>query len=181
MASINSCHLLGKLTRDPEVRYTPKGSAVCDISLALNRVWYDDQNQKHDEVDFVEVTVFGKSAENCGKFLAKGLRVHVEGRLKQETWEDKATGQKKSKVKVIADKVTFIDFREDGSREGQQQASQAAETRQQAPAPRQAPAQKPAQAQQAGYGRPAQAARPSRTVQYAAPPPDDGDEDSIPF
>jgi len=174
MASINSVHILGNLTRDPEVRYTPKGSAVCDISLALNRVWYDDQNQKHEETDFIDVTVFGKTAENCGKFLAKGLRLHVEGRLKQETWEDKATGQKKSKVKVVADKVTFIDFRED------RQEAQPEPARQAAPAPRQAPAQRPAQAQQAGYGRPAQAARPSRTVQYPTPPPDDGD-DTIPF
>jgi single-strand DNA-binding protein len=179
MASINSVHLLGNLTRDPEVRYTPKGSAVCDISLAINRVWYDDQDQKREEVDFIDVTVFGKTAENCGKFLAKGLRLHVEGRLKQEQWEDKTTGQKKSKVKVIADKVTFIDFREDGTREGQKQASQAAESRQPAQAQRaaQAPAAKPAQA---GYGRPAQAARPSRTVQHPEPTPDDG-TDEIPW
>ena len=167
MASINSVHILGNLTRDPEVRYTPKGSAVTDISLALNRVWYDDQNQKHEECDFIDVTVFGKTAENCGKFLAKGLRLHVEGRLKQENWEDKATGQKKSKVKVVADKVTFIDFREDG-------------TRQEAQPQRQAPAQRPAQAapaRQFAQAQPAQ--RASRTVQYAPPPPDDGSD--IPY
>ena len=183
MASINSVHILGNLTRDPEVRYTPKGSAVCDISLALNRVWYDDQNQKHEECDFIDVTVFGKTAENCGKFLTKGLRLHVEGRLKQETWEDKATGQKKSKVKVVADKVTFIDFRDDASREGQQ------EQRQEAQSPRQTPVQqssrpapsRPAQAapaRQFAQGQPAQ--RASRTIQYAAPQPDNGD-DSIPY
>jgi single-strand DNA-binding protein len=177
MASINSTHLLGNLTRDPEVRYTPKGSAVCDISLALNRVWYDDQNQKHEETDFVDVTVFGKTAENCGKFLTKGLRLHVEGRLKQETWEDKATGQKKSKVKVIADKVTFIDFREDGSRQEGQPAKQAT-----------SPAQRPGQAQQAGYSKPqgrhtdtaTPAQRPNRAVQYAPPQPDNG-SDVIPW
>lgn len=176
MASINSCHLLGNLTRDPEVRYTPKGSAVSDISLALNRVWYDDQNQKHEECDFIDVTVFGKTAENCGKFLAKGLRLHVEGRLKQETWEDKATGQKKSKVKVIADKVTFIDFREDRQEAPPEPARQAA------PAQRQAPAQRPAQApaRQFAQGQPAQ--RASRTVQYAAPQPDNTPEgDEIPW
>ncbi len=176
MASINSVHILGNLTRDPEVRYTPKGSAVTDISLALNRVWYDDQNQKHEETDFIDVTVFGKTAENCGKFLAKGLRLHVEGRLKQETWEDKATGQKKSKVKVVADKVTFIDFREDGTR----QEAQPEPARQPAQPQRQAPAQRPAQAapaRQFAQGQPAQ--RSSRTIQYAAPQPDDGDD--IPY
>lgn len=177
MASINSTHLLGNLTRDPEVRYTPKGSAVCDISLALNRVWYDDQNQKHEETDFVDVTIFGKTAENCGKFLAKGLRLHVEGRLKQETWEDKATGQKKSKVKVVADKVTFIDFRED------RQEAQPAQPAQQA-APAQRPAQAPARQFAPHPSQPSQprsqpAQRPSRTVQYAAPGPDTGDD--IPY
>ena len=174
MASINSVHLLGNLTRDPEVRYTPKGSAVSDISLALNRVWYDDQNQKHEECDFIDVTVFGKTAENCGKFLAKGLRLHVEGRLKQEQWEDKATGQKKSKVKVVADKVTFIDFRED------RQEAQPEPARQPAQPQRQAPAQRPAQAapaRQFAQAQPAQ--RASRTVQYAPPPPDDGSD--IPY
>lgn len=177
MASINSCHLLGNLTRDPEVRYTPKGSAVCDISLALNRVWYDEQNTKHEDTDFIDVTVFGKTAENCGKFLAKGLRVHIEGRLKQETWEDKTTGQKKSKVKVIADKVTFIDFREDSPRQEAQPAQPARQA-----TPRQATATRPAQAPARQFAKPADAhpsARPTRAVQYAAPAPDDGDD--IPF
>jgi single-strand DNA-binding protein len=148
MASINSVHILGNLTRDPEVRYTPKGSAVCDLSLACNRAWYDDQNQKHEETDFIDVTVFGKTAENVGKFVGKGLRLHVQGRLKQDTWEDKATGQKRSKIKVIADQVTFIDFLED------RQAAPA-QPRQAAPAPArgQTPA-RPAPARgRAGYVR----------------------------
>lgn len=177
MASINSVHILGNLTRDPEVRYTPKGSAVSDISLALNRVWYDDQNQKHEECDFIDVTVFGKTAENCGKFLAKGLRLHVEGRLKQETWEDKATGQKKSKVKVVADKVTFIDFKETGEQE-QRQAAQAPRhqpTQPSRPAPQRPAPEAPAR--QFAQGQPAQ--RASRTIQYAAPQPDTGDD--IPY
>jgi len=174
MASINSCHLLGNLTRDPEVRYTPKGSAVCDLSIAINSVWYDDQNQKREETDFFDIVVWGKTAENCGKFLAKGLRVHVEGRLKQETWEDKATGQKKSKVKVIADKVTFIDFREDRQEAQPEPARQAAPPQRQAPAQRPAPA---APARQFAQGQPAQ--RASRTIQYAAPAPDTGDD--IPY
>ena len=184
MASINSCHLLGNLTRDPEVRYTPKGSAVCDISLALNRVWYDEQNTKHEETDFFDVTVFGKTAENCGKFLAKGLRVHIEGRLKQETWEDKTTGQKKSKVKVVADKVTFIDFRDDGTRQEAQSQRQTATTPRQQPTQPTRPApQRPAQAPARQFAKPSDAhpsARPTRAVQYAAPAPDTGD-DEIPY
>jgi single-strand DNA-binding protein len=153
MASINSVHILGNLTRDPEVRYTPKGSAVCDLSLACNRAWYDDQNQKHEETDFIDVTVFGKTAENVGKFVGKGLRLHVQGRLKQDTWEDKTTGQKRSKIKVIADQVTFIDFLED-----RQAAPAQAQPRQAAPAPArgQAPA-RPAPARgRAGYARQAE-------------------------
>lgn len=142
MASINSCHLLGNLTRDPEVRYTPKGSAVCDLSLACNRVWYDEQKQKHEECDFIDITIFGKTAENVGKYTAKGLRLHVEGRLKQDTWDDKTTGQKRSKLKVIADKVTFIDFKESD------------QPRQDQPA-RQAPAQRPAAQARPAQGRPA--------------------------
>lgn len=124
MASINSVHILGNLTRDPEVRYTPKGSAVCDLSLACNRAWYDDQNQKHEETDFIDVTVFGKTAENIGRFVGKGLRLHVQGRLKQDIWEDKTTGHKRSKIKVIADQVTFIDFLEE------RQATPAAQSKQ---------------------------------------------------
>jgi single-strand DNA-binding protein len=153
MASINSVHLLGNLTRDPEVRYTPKGSAVCDLYLACNRAWYDDQNQKHEETDFIDVTVFGKTAENVGKFVGKGLRLHVQGRLKQDTWEDKATGQKRSKIKVIADQVTFIDFLEE-----RQAAPAPAQPRQAATAPSrgQAPA-RPAPARgRAGYARQAE-------------------------
>lgn len=161
MASTNSVHILGNLTRDPEVRYTPKGSAVCDLSIACNRVWYDDQNQKHEETDFIDVTVFGKSAENVGKFVGKGLRIHVQGRLKQETWEDKATGNKRSKLKVIADQVTFIDFLEtrqpatgQASRQPAQQAAQ--------PSRIQPPAARPA---------------PRGRISYAAPQPDPGDDE----
>lgn len=158
MASINSVHLLGNLTRDPEVRYTPKGQAVADISIACNRVWYDEQNQKHEEVDFFDVTVFGKQAENCAKYVGKGCRLHVQGRLKQETWEDKATGQRKSKVKVIADSLTYIDFLETNA--PQQPAAQPRQTTQpqrQQPAQGQGRSQAPA-ARPAGRPMP----RPSR-------------------
>lgn len=158
MASINSVHILGNLTRDPEVRYTPKGSAVCDLSLACNRAWYDDQNQKHEETDFIDVTVFGKTAENVGKFVGKGLRLHVQGRLKQDTWEDKATGQKRSKIKVIADQVTFIDFLED-----RPAAPVPAPQRQAAPAPARGQA-------------PARRGPPAGTIPRPQPQPDDGDE-----
>lgn len=166
MASINTVSLLGNLTRDPEIRYTPKGSAVCDLTLALNRAWYDDQNQKHEETDFIDVTVFGKTAENLGKYVGKGLRLHVQGRLKQDTWEDKTTGQKKSKVKVIADSVTFIDFLED-----RQAAPAQSPQRQAAPAP--ARSQAPA--------RPAPARGRAVYARQAEESPFANDGDEIPY
>lgn len=170
MASINSVHLLGNLTRDIEVRYTPKGSAVADVSIACNRVWYDEQNQKHEEVDFFDVTVFGKQAENCAKYVGKGCRLHVQGRLKQETWEDKTTGQRKSKVKVIADSLTYIDFLE--TNESQQPAAQPRQ-------PAQAPRQQAAPARNGPPARPQSRPAP-RSGREVSPFVNDGD-DEIPY
>lgn len=126
MANFNHVTLVGNLTRDPEVRYTPKGSAVCDFSIAVNRVWYNDSNQKQEETTFVDCSAWAKTAENMAKFTAKGLPVLVDGRLQQESWEDKATGQRKSRLKVIAENVQFLAFRDSGeARQAQTPARQA--------------------------------------------------------
>lgn len=108
MASLNKVMLLGNLTRDPELRHTPKGSAVTDLGLALNRRVQDGNGGWKKEVTFVDVTVWGNSAENAHKYLSKGRGVFVEGRLQMDTWDDKETGKKRSKLKVVADNLQFL-------------------------------------------------------------------------
>ena len=113
MANLNSVHLIGNLTRDPEVRHTPKGTAVCDISIAINRVLPPEQEggERREEVAYVDVTLWGRTAENAGQYLAKGRNVFVDGRLALETWEDKQSGQKRSRLKVVAESVQFLGSR----------------------------------------------------------------------
>jgi single-strand DNA-binding protein len=108
MASVNKVMMMGNLTRDPELRYTPGGAAVCEFGVALNRVWTSKEGEKKEDVAFIEVVVWAKQAEHCKEFLSKGRQVFVEGRLSQDRWEDKNTGQKRSKVFVTADRVTFL-------------------------------------------------------------------------
>lgn len=108
MANLNKVLLLGNLTRDPEVRYTPKGTAVGDLGLAVNRRVADGNGNWTDEVTFVDVTVWGSNAENAQKFLTKGRGVFIEGRLQMDTWEDKQSGQKRSKLKVVAETLQFL-------------------------------------------------------------------------
>lgn len=108
MANLNKVLLLGNLTRDPELRYTPKGTAVADLGLAVNRRVPDGSGNWTDETTFVDVTVWGTTAENAQKFLTKGRGVFIEGRLQMDTWEDKQTGQKRSKLKVVAEGLQFL-------------------------------------------------------------------------
>lgn len=115
MASFNKVILIGNLTRDPQVRYTPGGMAVSDVGLAVNRTWFDKQsNQKKEDVTFVDVTLWGRTAEIAGEYLAKGKQVLIEGRLQLDTWDDKETGQKRSKLKVIGENMTMLGSRQDG-------------------------------------------------------------------
>ena len=119
MASFNKVILVGNLTRDPEVRYIPSGTAVCDISLAVNSQWTDRKtNERKEEVTFVEVTLWGRTAEIAGEYLAKGRPVLIEGRLSLDSWEDKETGQKRSKLKVIADGMQLLGSRDSGGASG---------------------------------------------------------------
>jgi single-strand DNA-binding protein len=109
MASFNKVILLGNLTRDPEVRYTPNGAAVASFSIAVNRKFKQGDATK-DEVSYIDVVVFGKQAEACGHYLNKGDSILIDGRLQQRRWED--NGQKRSKIEVVAIQVNFMPKRQ---------------------------------------------------------------------
>ena len=108
MASFNKVILMGNLTRDPELRYTPTGTAVAKLGLAVNRTWRNADGQQQDETTFVDVDAFGKQAETLGQYMQKGRPILVEGRLKLDQWEDKNTGQNRSKLGVILEKFSFV-------------------------------------------------------------------------
>jgi single-strand DNA-binding protein len=115
MSSFNKVILLGNLTRDPQVRYTPGGTAVAELGLAINRTWFDQKtNSRRDETTFVDVTLWGRQAEVAGEYLAKGRQVLIEGRLQLDTWEDKESGQKRSKLKVVSENMKMVGGRGEG-------------------------------------------------------------------
>jgi single-strand DNA-binding protein len=105
----NEVKIAGRLTRDPELRYTPKGSAVAKISIAINRKWKGEDGQMKEDVTFVDVDAFGRTAENIGQYFKKGSQIWIDGRLKLDTWDDKQTGKKRSRLGVIADRFQFVD------------------------------------------------------------------------
>jgi len=108
MASFNKVILLGNLTRDPEVRYTPKGTAVTELGMAVNRVYTAENGEKREETTFVDVTLWGRTAEIAGEYLRKGRPVFIEGRLQLDTWDDKQSGQKRSKLKVVGEGLQLL-------------------------------------------------------------------------
>ncbi len=108
MSSLNRVSLIGNLTRDPELQQVPSGAHVCELGLAMNRSWTDPQGEKHEEVTFVDVTFWGKNAENAVKYLSKGRSVYVEGRLQYDTWKDTQTGQDRSKLRVVGERIQFL-------------------------------------------------------------------------
>jgi single-strand DNA-binding protein len=108
MASFNKVILVGNLTRDPELRYTPKGTAIAKIGLAVNRQWTSEGGEKKEEVTFVDVDIFGRTAENVAQYMRKGRPILIEGRLKLDQWDDKQTGQKRSRLGVVAETVQFL-------------------------------------------------------------------------
>lgn len=109
MASFNKVILAGNLTRDPELRYTPKGLAIAKIGLAINRTWKTDTGETREEVTFVDVDAFGRQAEVIAQYMRKGRPFLVEGRLKLDQWDDKQTGQKRSRLGVVLESFSFID------------------------------------------------------------------------
>ena len=116
---VNKVILIGNLGKDPEVRYTQGGQAVANLRIATSRSWTDKQSgQRKEETEWHDVEVWGKQAEQCGEYLAKGRQVYVEGRLKTDKWQDKQSGQERSKVKVVADTVRFLGGRGAGAGKG---------------------------------------------------------------
>lgn len=107
MANLNRVLLIGNLTRDPELRYVPSGTAVATFTLAVNRVYKNQAGEKKEETSFIRVVVWGRRAEVCGEYLRKGSPVFVEGRLQSRSWETQ-DGQKRSTTEVIADNVQFL-------------------------------------------------------------------------
>jgi len=142
MASFNKVILAGNLTRDPELRYTPKGTAVAKIGLAVNRTWTGEDGQKKEEVNFIDVEAWGRQGEVIAQYMKKGRPLLIEGRLKLDSWEDKNTKQKVSKLKVVLESFSFIDSNR-GDTGGEGGASAPAKPRPSAPAAAAAPAGEP--------------------------------------
>jgi single-strand DNA-binding protein len=168
MPSFNKVILAGNLTRDPELRYTPKGTAVCKIGLAMNRKWTAEDGQQREEVTFVDCDFFGAQAEAISQYKKKGHAVLVEGRLKLDQWDDKQTNQKRSKLGVVGEQCTFLDG--GGDRDGGHDQGREF-NRPSFRSPR------PSTAYQG---------RPDQTRRAAAPPPPSDDmppdaEDDVPF
>ena len=133
-ASINRVVLVGNLTRDPELRYTPKGVAIAKIGLAVNRTWRTETGESKEEVTFVDIDAFGRQAETIGQYLKKGRPILIEGRLRLDQWDDKQTGQKRSKLGVVLEGFQFLgggNRAEGGAGENQRRPSAATS----APAP----------------------------------------------
>jgi single-strand DNA-binding protein len=141
MANFNKVILAGNLTRDPELRYTPKGMAIAKISLAINRVRTNEAGEKKEEVTFVDLDAFGNQAETLAKYMKKGSPLLVEGRLKLDQWDDKQTGQKRSRMGVIIEGFQFLGSGNRG--EGGGAASEAPRSR---PAASSTPASAPEEA-----------------------------------
>jgi single-strand DNA-binding protein len=115
MADLNRVFLMGRLTFDPELRRTPSGTAVAELRLATSRSWTGRDGERKEETLYIDVTVWDRQAETCCQYLRKGSGVHVEGSLKMDTWDDKTTGEKRTKIKVQAERVQFLDRREDST------------------------------------------------------------------
>jgi single-strand DNA-binding protein len=155
MASYNKVLLLGNLTRDPEVRYTPKGTAVTDLGIAVNRQYTLDSGEKREEVTFVDVTFWGRTAEVAAEYLRKGRSVFIEGRLQLDTWDDKQTGQKRSKLKVMGEAMQMLGSRPSGTGGG---------------------GEEPDEASRGGSGGAGRSVPPPKSA-----PPAEPDDDEIPF
>ncbi len=143
MASYNKVMLIGNLTRDPEIKYTPKGTAIADIGLAVNRNYTTDSGEKREEVTFIDVTLWGRVAEIVGEYCKKGRPLFVEGRLQLDTWDDKATGQKRSKLKVVGENIQLLGSREGGGGGGGEHGEGRSEARPQQSRPAGRPASPP--------------------------------------
>ncbi|MBR5330030.1 MAG: single-stranded DNA-binding protein [Akkermansia sp.] len=115
MANLNKVMIIGNLTADPEVRTTPRGNSVAELRLAVNRVSSGpNEGERREETTYLDVTCWGRTAEIAGQYLAKGRPVFIEGRLQQDVWEDKQTGQKRSKIRIVAENIQLLGSRDGG-------------------------------------------------------------------
>lgn len=147
MANLNKVMLIGNLTRDPELRVTPKGTAICTFSLAVNRKFKDESGGEREEVTYVDIEAWGKAGENISKYCTKGRPLFVEGRLRLDQWEDKNTKEKRSRMKVVCENFQFLGSGGQRSEAGNG-GGEGGESRYNAPAPRNAAPSRPAPAQQ---------------------------------
>lgn len=108
MGNFNKVILMGNLTRDPELRYTPKGQAVAKFGVAINRTYKTETGETKEEATFVDVEAWAKQAELLGQYFKKGSPIFLEGRLKLDQWDDKTTGQKVSKLRVVLERLEFV-------------------------------------------------------------------------
>jgi len=143
MANLNRVLLIGNLTRDPEIRYTPKGTAVADIGLAVNRVFTGEDGEKREEVTFVDVVLWSRLAEIAEQYLKKGRPVFIEGRLQLDSWDDKQTGQKRSRLRVVGENLQMLGGRGEGDPGGTSGSPPPARRSAAAPAPRPNPPRDP--------------------------------------
>lgn len=119
MPNLNKVLLMGNLTRDPEIKYTPKGTAIANFGIAVNRVFSSGEGgEKKEEVTFIDIEAWGRTAEVIGEYFKKGKPIFIEGRLKLDQWDDKQTGKKMSKLRVVADSFEFLGGREGGTQGG---------------------------------------------------------------
>jgi single-strand DNA-binding protein len=124
MPNLNKVMLIGNLTRDPEIKYTPKGTAIAAFGLAVNRNYTTESGEKREEVTFIDLEAYARLAEIIGEYCKKGRPIFVEGRLKLDTWDDKQSGQKRSKMKVIVETMQLLGSREGGGGGGEFEGSQ---------------------------------------------------------
>ena len=145
MANLNRVLLIGNLTRDPELRVTPKGTSICQFGLAVNRTFKDGAGQPREETTFIDIEAWGRQGEVISKYCSKGRPLFVEGRLRFDQWEDKTTGNKRSKLSVVLENFQFIGGRGDGEGENSEGGGAGASPERHSPPPR---APKPAPAQE---------------------------------
>lgn len=119
MASLNKVMLIGNLTRDPEVKYTPKGTALTEIGLAINRNYTTADGERREEVTYVDVSFFGKQAEVLGQWMKKGRPLYVEGRLRLDSWDDKESGKKQYRLRITGEEFQFLGSKNEGGGGGQ--------------------------------------------------------------
>jgi len=128
MPNLNKVMLIGNVTRDPEVKYTPKGTAVAEVGLAISRTFTPEGGEKREETTFVDITFWGRQAEIVGEYAKKGKPIFVEGRLQLDSWEDKTSGQKRSKLRVVGEGLQLLGSRPGGGGGGDEDESRPAQS-----------------------------------------------------